>query len=80
MNGSYDINTLIEDSLNLFATMYNFQVGQYKKLGEKLIERVCSTLYNKIFREYLEKVQGINLKLPGKLAPSRLVGMKFMIS
>lgn len=47
----------IDDSLSGSITALNFQGNQYKKIGDKQIDHVCTFGYNETFREYFEDFQ-----------------------
>lgn len=54
LSGKYTIKQEIDDSFSAVAAAFNLQGGQYKKLGEKRIDKLCETLYNKEHKEYEE--------------------------
>lgn len=57
VSGSYSINYHIDDTVLLTFAALNLQGGQYKKIFDKNIYTICSTLYNETFREIYEDFQ-----------------------
>lgn len=44
----------IDDSHSASGAALNFQGNQYKKMGDKQIDHLCTFVYNETFREYYE--------------------------
>lgn len=57
LNGKYTIKTGFDDTFSGSGAGLNFQGGQYKKIADKTVDKICATLYNETFREYYENFQ-----------------------
>ena len=55
VNGEYELKLPLDDSYDMFIEAFNFQGGQYKKMGDKKLEKVCKTLYVDAFRKEYAK-------------------------
>lgn len=47
----------LDDSFSGMGTGLNFQGGQYKKIGDKQLDTLCTTLYNETYRVAFEDFQ-----------------------
>lgn len=41
----------LDNGIDIFVEAHNFQGGQYKKMGEKKLDKFCDTLYTDTFKE-----------------------------
>lgn len=57
INGGYTLKMPLDDSVNVVLNIYNFQGGQYKKMGDKKIDRYCESMYRNEFKSGYEKFQ-----------------------
>ena len=46
LTGKYTIKQEIDDKFSAVSAAFNLQGGQYKKLGEKRVDKLCETLYD----------------------------------
>lgn len=57
MSGNYTIKMSLDDGFSGSGAAFNFQGGQYKKIGDKTIDTICTSLYNETYREQFERFQ-----------------------
>ena len=58
ISGKYNLKLPLDDDIDIFVEALNFQGGQYKKIGDKRLNKFCTTLYTdsfkKVFDDYYE--------------------------
>lgn len=59
----------LDDSLDFLVIAYNFQGGQYKKIGEKKFKQICKTMYEEQYREQFDDVKKFSNIFPHGTCP-----------
>ena len=57
VNGAYTLKMPLDDRVSMLFNLYNFQGGQYKKMGDRKLDRYCETMYVDNLKSYFEKFQ-----------------------
>ena len=57
MDGKYTVLTPIDNTVDFTASALNFQGGQYKKIGDKSIEKLCESIYDDEYRKDFDAIQ-----------------------
>ena len=70
MNGKYQIKISIDNSYDVLIEAFNFQGGQYKKFGDRKLEKFCKSLYIEPVKNTYAKFYGASsVKVPFGTCP-----------
>ena len=71
LNGNYHLKRPMGDDIIMIVEAHNFQSGQYKKMGEKLMDQgLCKALYVDAFKsEYMKFYDASSVKIPFGTCP-----------
>ncbi|CAO1349063.1 unnamed protein product [Diamesa tonsa] len=71
LNGKYQLKMDMGDDIIMLVEGFNFQGGQYKKMGEKLIDQgLCKALYVDAFKsEYMKFHDASSVQVPYGTCP-----------
>ena len=70
VSGKYNLKTPLDDNIDIFVEAFNFQGGQYKKMADKKIPKICTTLYTEQFeRSYALFYEASSVKTPFGTCP-----------
>ena len=54
LNGNFSLNDRVDDTVDALFVNYNFQGREYRKIFERLIRKVCTSLFVETFRKTYE--------------------------
>ena len=54
ISGKFNLKIPLDDDIDIFVEALNFQGGQYKKIFDKRVNKFCTTLYTKTFKEVFD--------------------------
>lgn len=70
VNGKYNLLMSLDDSVDILVEAFNFQGGQYKKIAERKLEKLCKVLYQETIRKsYEDAKKYAHVKIPFGTCP-----------
>ena len=69
-DGKYDLKVPLDDDIDMKIEAFNFQGGQYKKIGEKRFDKFCASVYDDMTEKQFAKFYAAStLKVPFGTCP-----------
>lgn len=70
ISGKYILKIPLGNDIDVFVEAFNFQGGQYKKMGEKKIKDYCKTLYTDTYKKTFDDFNAAStVKVPFGTCP-----------
>ena len=70
LSGKFTLKIPLDDDIDMLVEAFNFQGGQYKKLGDKTFAKFCASLYNDFFGNiYAKMYEASKVKIPFGTCP-----------